>query len=360
MKRVALAFILTIGLASISAIQRPEPVAQTYAALIRESLHNSSLVYGKTPFHLVMDIHPGKALRPEHVASPDMHGTMEVLWRGPSRYKLILTTPNFSQTKIVDGEKVEETDSGDFLPRWLDDFVRGLFVPVPQADALGSTKLKMYGGGTMRLPGREPVTIPRCISKSDRPGGVTEETSQAEVCFDPSHAWIAAGQEFTRYVSYRDFKPFRGQMIARTWSDDIPENIFVEGTITRLDKLTKKEARTIRVTNPTPLSGQIHTVFVSRQKIDELKEPLLDYDWPVENTEALEGWMIVYVRTDRTGKIRESYWDSSDNYKLQDAGVRLALLSTLKPLEVDGAPVQIEGPMVLHFKTHRGAEAPVQ
>jgi len=159
-------------------------------------------------------------------------------------------------------------------------------------------------------------------------------------------------------MNFKDYQPFAGQMIPRRWEDDIPENIFVEGTITRLEKLTTNDARTIRVATPTPLSGQIRTTFVSRRRIDELKEPVPDYDWPAEDTEALQGWMIVYVRADRTGKIRESYWDSSDNYKLQDAGVRLALLSKLKPVEDDGAPVQIEGPMVLHFKTHRDNQSP--
>jgi hypothetical protein len=359
MKRTAVFFSLTIALAGVSRAQRPQPVAETHAALIEEALQNSSLVHGKTPFHFLMDIHPGKVLFPGHAASPAMHGTMEVFWAGPSRYKLILTTPDFSQTKIVDGQAVEETDRGDFLPRWLDDFVRALFEPFPQAEAMGALKLKMTGGGTLALPGRAPVTMPRCIEKSDRPGGITEETSIARVCFDAHQPWIEGGLEFTRYVSFKDYRPFGDQMIARTWSDDIPENIFLEGVVTRLEKLAKKEARSIRVRRPTSPSGQIRTVFISRQRIDELKEPLPEYEWPAENTEALEGWMIVYVRTDRTGKIRESYWDSSENYKLQDAGVRLALLSKLKPLEVDDAPVQIEGPMILHFQTHRGGEAAI-
>jgi hypothetical protein len=33
--------------------------------------------------------------------------------------------------------------------------------------------------------------------------------------------------------------------------------------------------------------------------------------------------------------------------------VELALKTKLKPLVVDGAAVQMEGPLVIHFKTHR-------
>ena len=200
MERAALFLALSVLLAPLSKAQRPQPVAETHSSLIEEALQESSLVNGRTPFHLVMDIHPGRILFAGHAASPTMHGTMEVLWSGPSRFKLILSTPDFSQTKIVDGAKVEETDKDDFFPRWLDDFVRALFEPVPQMEALGSMKLKMFGGGVMRVPGREPVVISRCIEKSDRPGGITEETSEARVCFDPDHAWIASGLDFTRYI----------------------------------------------------------------------------------------------------------------------------------------------------------------
>ena len=90
---------------------------------------------------------------------------------------------------------------------------------------------------------------------------------------------------------------------------------------------------------------------MSRKEIGDRIADVPDYEWPSQDTGKQEGYMIVYVRTDRAGKVRESYWDSSDNYGLQDAGVTLALKSSLKPLIVDGAPVQMEGPLVLHFKT---------
>jgi len=146
-------------------------------------------------------------------------------------------------------------------------------------------------------------------------------------------------------------------MVSRTWMNDIPENIFVEGKVTTLEKLSKADAAAIHVTTPTADNERIRTVFLSRKEIGDEVEKLPAFEWPAEDTEKLEGWMIVYVRTDRTGQVRESYWDSSDNYKLQDAGVQLALRTKLKPLVVDGVAVQMEGPLVLHFKTHRNGES---
>lgn len=345
-----LSLIYSTAIAHSQVIQQQLP---PYGTFIDESMRESSLIRSDKSFHLVLMIHPGKVLFRGHEASSSMTGSMEIFWVNAQRYKLVLKSPAFSQTKIVDGQRVEETDSGDFYPRWLDDFVRAFFDPLPQVAQFRNSTLRMSGGGTISVPGRPQITMPRCIEKSERPGGITEETSQARICFDATHRWVQGGLDFTRYVSFSDYKPFNGQQIPRKWSDDIPENIYVEGDVATLEGLSSDDAQHIHVTQATRPEDEMRTVFLSRQKISELLEPLPDYEWPNENTEALEGYMIVYIRTDRTGQIRESYWSSSDNYKLQDAGVQLALMGKLKPVYVDGAPVQIEGPLVLHFKTHR-------
>ena len=281
-----------------------------------------------------------------------MNGKMELFWAGHSRYKLILSSPEFRQTRIVDGDQIEEHEEGGFYPRWLDDFVRMLLSPVPQPQLPKLIHQRLTGGGTFALPGRPAITMPRCLETSDRPGGITDETSIARICFDASHPWYQGTLEFTRYVSFADYAPFGSQMIPRTWSDDIPENIFVEGKVTLLEKLSAGNLKAIRVSSPLPPNEQMRTEFLSRKDIGDRIANVPDYDWPPTD-DVLEGYMIVYVRTDRTGQIRESYWDSSDNYGLQDAGVSLALKSSLKHMLVNGIPVQMEGPLVLHFKTAR-------
>lgn len=341
--------------------------------LLKQALRESVLVEGKHPFHLVVAIAP-EAMERMHqrVVPASMTGTMEVFWAGPGRYKLVLDTPSFKQTKTVDRGRVEEQDEGDFYPRWLDNFVKALLEPVPEKQLPKLLQARMTGGGRIMVQRSDKpwdpearnymitqpaMAMPRCLETSDRPGGITEETSVARVCFDAQYPWLESTLDFTRYVSFKDYERFGKQMVPRTWSDDIPENLFVGGKVTTLKKLSKAEKAGIRVTTPTAESGQIRTVFLSRKEIGDQVESIPAFEWPAEDTEVLEGWMIVYVRTDRTGKIREAYWDSSDNYKLQDAGVELALKSKLKPMEVDGSPVQMEGPLVLHFKTHRSGGA---
>jgi hypothetical protein len=342
------------------------PSTAANASLLQDSLHASVLTSGHQPFHLVLEVAPdetqGALARP---VSPAMHATVELFWIGSDHYTLVLTSPSFNQTRIVEGERIEEHDTGDFSPRWLDNFVQMLLDPVPQEHIAQLMDRELPTGGSLVMLTRDKagsinrteILPPRCLATADRPGGITEETSVAGICFDASHAWLQRAWTFTHEVSFSDFANFAGQMIPRSWSDDIPQNIFLLGKVTVLERLSKADVAKIHVTTPTPPSNQIRTVFLSRADILSRIDNIPDLPWPPENTEKLEGYMIVYVRTDRAGNIRESYWDSSDNYKLQDAGVQLALMSKLKPLLVDGAPVQIEGPLVLHFKTHRSDAA---
>ena len=330
--------------------QAPSPSANT--ALLQQSLHESVLIEGHQPFHLVLEIAPDTTPHAHARPAPSsMHGKVELFWANRSHYRLVVNSPEFSQTRVVDGDQVEEHDNGDFYPRWLDDFVRMLLAPVPTGQVPKLIQQRLTGGGTFALPGRPPITMPRCLETSDRPDGITEETSIARVCFEATHPWYQGTLDFTRYVSFSDYAPFGGQMIPRTWSDDIPENIFVEGKVTLLEKLAAGDLKTIRISNATPPTEQIRTVFFSRKDIGDHIANVPSYEWPSKDG-APEGYMIVYVRTDRTGQIRESYWSSSDNYGLQDAGVALALKSSLKPMLVDGVGVQVEGPLVLHFKMH--------
>jgi hypothetical protein len=313
---------------AVTQAQTPSPSANT--ALLQQSLNDSILIDGHQPFHLVLEVAPDTTPHAHARPAPSsMRGKVELFWDTRSHYRLVLNSPEFSQTRVVDGNQVEEHDEGDFYPRWLDDFVRMLLDPVPRSQVPKLIQQQLTGGGTFALPGRPAITMPRCLETSDRPAGITEETSIARVCFDASHPWYQGTLDFTRYVSFADYAPFGGQMIPRTWSDDIPENIFVEGKVKLLEKLSAGDLKSIHVSSATPPKEQIRTMFLSRKDIGDHIANVPDYEWPPKDG-APEGYMIVYVRTDRTGQIRESYWDSSDNYGLQDAGVALALKSSRK------------------------------
>ena len=90
-----------------------------------------------------------------------------------------------------------------------------------------------------------------------------------------------------------------------------------------------------------------------------LLEKALLIEWPPIHEGKTEGNMIAYVITDRTGQVREAYKHNSDTPGVEDFGVQQALKYKFKPLLVNGAPVQMETPLVMHFSTKIGEPLPV-
>ncbi len=85
-----------------------------------QALNASSLTTNGKPFHAVLEI--GKP-------GGEYSGRVEVWWQAPQMYKLQITSPKFSQTKIVNGDAVNEKDNGDYYPRWVENFVLAILNP---------------------------------------------------------------------------------------------------------------------------------------------------------------------------------------------------------------------------------------
>src|ERR1700722_16016817 len=65
------------------------------------ALQKSSLTFQGKPFHAVMEI---------GAQGTAYSGRVEVWWINHSKYRVALTSPQFSQEKIVNGDRVSERD----------------------------------------------------------------------------------------------------------------------------------------------------------------------------------------------------------------------------------------------------------
>jgi hypothetical protein len=82
--------------------QAPSPSANT--ALLQQSLHESVLIEGHQPFHLVLEIAP--ETRPHAHAGPassSMHGKVELFWANRSHYRLVVNSPEFMWPRMLKG-----------------------------------------------------------------------------------------------------------------------------------------------------------------------------------------------------------------------------------------------------------------
>ena len=333
----------------------PEVPTLSNAAAVDRALQLCALTHGDRPFHLILEISPPAPSKssPQMPASlqSDMRAQIEIHWLNAITYRTVIHSPKFTQTRVVNGNVVEEHNTGDFYPRWIQNFIDALLDPVPKAAAL------------RKLPGSVPVSRQShaCISNS------TDELTSSQVCFQDEEPRLASGIDFTRYVSFDDFAPFGSQQIPRTLINDLPANFLVRGRITLLEPLPQSAYRLLKAREFTQPAKQIRTTLVSKSAAQSLLQSMPDTDLfrayarehtrlvsytppdndPKSNQATPKGPITVYIRTDRTGRVREVYRDSADIYGLHSAAVTRALAYKFKPLLINGVPQQMEAPLEL-------------
>lgn len=308
---------------------------------IRRALKSSSLTEDGKPFHAVLEIGDAK--------SP-YRGRVEVWWAAPQKYKTITVSPAFSQTRIVNGTQVMESNSGDYFPRWLEDFVDAILDPVPMIE-----NFRGHGGAVVV----GPSIMNSCIRRDDRPGGITDQITWGIVCFAGSEPRLESVLTTNYYISFEDWKTFNHKQIARTYKTSVLDYKEVAAHLTTLEELRGVSEELFSITKPTPPEQQIRTAFVSTLKEESLIETAPKIDWPPVREGKTEGYMIVYARTDRTGQVRETAKHNSDQPGLESFGMEQALRYKFNPLIVNGVAVQMEMPLVLHFTSRIADPLPI-
>jgi hypothetical protein len=308
---------------------------------LNRALKASSLTVDGKPFHAVLEI--GKA-------GEEYSGRVEVWWLKKSVYKLAITSPKFSQQKIVNGGRVWEKDDGDYYPRWLENFVVAILDPVPVIENFRGS------GGAVVLGDRITRS---CLTRDDRPGGITDQMTWGMVCFADSEPRIQSVLTTNIDFEFKDWREFNGKQIARTVTTNVGGYEEVAGRLTTLDDLGKVDPAMFDVKDVTPPEQRIATSYVSTRTEEAMLERVPVIEWPSVREGKTEGYMIVYARTDRTGQVRETSKHNSDQPGLEDFGMKEALKYKFKPLVVSGVPMQMEMPLVLHFMSRLDDPLPI-
>lgn len=326
------------------------------ADAVDRALTLCSLTHGAEPFHLKMLITPPERSGRGAFQAPGvgaMQAEIELWWLNGITYRTEIRSAAFRQTRIVNGKVIDEQNAGNFYPRWIQNFVDALFEPVPNVDQL------------RREPGSIPVSQEShaCISNANASRDVT---TTAQICFQGSQPLLASGISFNRYVAFDNFAAFRNQLIPRTLINDLPANVLIHGRILVLEPLRQSAYPLLKARRFTLPVEQIRTRLLakaeaealldstalappSRHAYGRLKE-LASYPPRSEATgisSRAGDPVTVYVRTDKTGRVREAYTDRNDIYNQHQGAVARAMQLRFRPLIVDGAPQQIEAPVAV-------------
>lgn len=336
-------------ISSLALTQTPPSEVVPAGKAIDQALLTSSLTYRGKPFHALLEIdepkHPGGIYK----------ASVELYWAGPQKYRLQLTSPDFNQTLVVNGAQSQEVNTGDFYPGWLRQFVIALMDPAPRAqDPVMRAGTVTFRGGQFMGKAIPPHG---CAQHEDRPNGISNEMTSAEICFEGAGRRLTNVQQFDYGMGFAEPREFGNKQIATAYTvmvSAFPSDeyiSFINGRLTKLEALRNSPTSLFAITAPTKSTERMLTKLVSTADAEALLEDSPPMDWPPVAHGKTDGYLMLHVITDKTGRIRSAWRKSADNSWLEPYAMIQALKFKFKPTIIDGVAYQMESPFVLHFKT---------
>jgi len=290
---------------------------------------------GASPFYLQATI--------TERGDPTEHIEVEMSWVSPSKWRRTIQSAEFSQTLIVNGDKVFEEDSNDYLPLGIQTLVTAMVDPLPILSAVGTgDQVMTKANGASDESGKMCFGPDSKICAKSR-YGLTESVHA------PGHS-----------VDFADYQPFQGKRIARRLIFRIDPGDSLQARVTTLGQLTSHDEERFSIAEPTPKEKQIQSVALIESDLRELALQPLEIIWPqVLEDQTTSGETQYYVSLDRAGQVREVLPLSIAIERADDSARRQIMKWKFKPLTKDGVPMQAEGVLNFHFNTRAYGPAAV-
>jgi hypothetical protein len=288
---------------------------------------------GSKPFHLKAEIIES--------TNPDSgyKGTFEEYWVSPEKWWWRIESPEFSQTKIVNGDKVLEQDTGDYFPWWLNNLITAMLDPWP--GFVMPNHINEQAGNNLN---------PRISSVCTR---TTMGNDQWSFCLEPRRMLLTNvfnlgddyGGEFKNYAG------FGKKQIARQIAMDPEPGTTIQATITQLVELRQPDETMFAIDKSTPPEERINRLRISEETLRSLSLTSTEIKWPAVEGGLLTGGCAVYVSADRSGHMREVWPGGCDNNELETPLREMVKKWQLKTAAVNGVPVQVEARLTFPVKT---------
>lgn len=287
---------------------------------------------GSKPFHI-----KARIVEVESPAS-DFRAAIEEYWVAPTKWRRTIENPDFSQTLIINGDKVLETDHGDYYPSWLSNLVTAIFDPLPLS-------LPKNAGS------RSAATINPRITSICTGAQVSNDTWN--FCFNPLlNVITSVVSSQTGYgAEFRDFKEFEKKEVPREIDSYPAPGFRLQATITQLEPLREPDEQMFAIENPTPPQGRITTIQVTEETLRSLVLSDTKIDWPPVAVGPVTGGCAVHISVDRAGHVREAWPGGCDNAGLEDGLDDVVRTWQLKQAVSNGVPVQLQARLTFSFAT---------
>jgi hypothetical protein len=338
---------------------RPKTAAE---AMDRASKLSQITLPGSVPFHLKATV--------AELASPDSDYKAEIeeYWVAPNKWKRTVRSPEFSETMVVNGEKIFEQNQGDYFPFWLRDFLTAIFnlapdeirqlqTPLPDMAGFQARKASSLPPGLKGLR-RDTGTI--CV-RGQRTVGIAPVQNNifASVCFENPPGLLKSVVSPLFDAEFKDFKNFKGKNVARRISITPEPGTTIEARVTELEELQDPDAAMFDVAVPTAMQDRIASMRVTEELARGLLETSPEIKWMAVRDGKTTGTLSMLVEIDREGHVRETWPLNSDNPYLEDQARTAVALWKFKPYSAHGMPVQLETILTFAFATTIGDPIPV-
>jgi hypothetical protein len=288
---------------------------------------------GDKSFHLLAEIVETTNPTSEYKAK------VEEYWVSPEKWQRKIESPGFSQTMVVNGDRVLEKDLGDYFPWWLNDLITAIFDPL--SPVVGEYVVSPVARAWKPL---ESQLSSVCTT-------IQDTTDRVSLCFDPRRNLVT--RVFSRNTGYgaefNDFKVFGKKQIPRQIVFEPESGTRIQATVTELDELRRPDEQMFAVEQPTPIQDRITSLRIDQDTLRRLSLTSTEIDWPYVGG-PVTGGCAVYVYADRSGHIREVWPGGCDNTGLENPLREQVMKWQLKTPISSGVPVQIESRLTFAFK----------
>jgi hypothetical protein len=286
---------------------------------------------GSKPFHLKASI------AEKDSPDSDYQATIEEYWVTPTKWRRTITSPDFSQTLVTNGESVFEDDKGEYYPVWLNHFVTAIFDLLPMLDQLrqaGVRASKRDLAGTETSCTDLPMRVDRWV-----------------FCFTGKRALLSSVFTKGYAAEFKDFKGFADKQVPRLIEDTPEPGTTIDARITELTELQQVDETLFVVDPSTQAKDRIRNVHVDQDTFMKLALTNTEIAWPPQGGGPTTGGCAVYVGVDRAGTVRESWPAGCDSTGIGTALRDIVKTWNLRAAISNGVPVQVEALLGFTFHT---------
>ncbi len=336
MLRYAVLSAVIIGSLPVRAQER-----MTLADVAQLASANSTLTTpGSSPFRLKAVV--SEAARPES----SYRAEIEEYWVSPNKWKRTVSSPDFSQTIVVNGDRYFERTNGDYSPQWLRELLIALFEPLPMLEVLKKTKLDI--AAPSGAPGSRS-----CARFASRVGSAPIQNSVFSVfCFTGTSPTVISVVTPGYTVEFEDYKRFGTKQVAWRLTSEPEPGLSLQARIVDLSLLQNPDESLFAVAEVTPSSARLKVVRMTDPVAANLVTESPAIQWPAVRSGKTSGALSLYVGVDRKGQVREVWPLSSDNPAMDDSARTQVRAWKFRPAVIEGIPAQFDTILTLGFESN--------